>query len=612
LQAIGEARIMLENGLPAPATPIKTTPARQPLTPVPWALTAVAILCAAVLAFLYFRKAPAEPGILEYTVLPPPNSTIHSFAISPDGRSLAIAATVRGRRSLWIRALESLQARELPGTEGSEFPFWSPDGRFIAFTAQGKLKKVSVNGGPPQIIVSEHMPRQSYPGSWSRDGDILFGTSLRRVAAGGGAPSGVLQDQHISGYPFFLPDGKRYLYTFILDPEKRGIYLGTLGSSAERRLLAEYSNAAYAPPRSGDPRAYVIFVRDGALMAQPIEPNKIEPAGEAFPLVDHVAGGPRFGFSQFWVAQNGILVYQAQVESEEARLTWHDRAGRPDGFASESGRIFDFALSPDDKRIAISRADAQFRTTDLWLRDLERGTEARFTSHPSLNYRPVWSLEGAQIYFSSTRAGRTDLYRKSAGGGSQEEPLFHNNTPKFAMDWCLGGKLLLYQSTAGILALPLSGEAKPIAIVTSEFTSTQPQLSPNGRWLAYVSDESGRNEIYVQPFSAEGSQPPNRWTISSSGGTDPRWRRDGKELFYLAGDGKLMSAPVKNSSGGVFATDSPQPLFEIPPYFGRVGTGAFRYSVTSDGKRFLVLTGPTNAVQAPLTVITNWRAAVKR
>jgi len=355
-----------------------------------------------------------------------------------------------------------------------------------------------------------------------------------------------------------------------------------------------------------------MFVRDGALMAQPVDPDKFELAGEPFPIVEQVAVGLALN-SHFSVSENGVLVYQKGQETGTGRLAWYDRSGSQSGFVGDPGRIFDFALSPDGKRVAIARADEQMKTSDLWIREIERGTETRLTSHASINERPVWSLDGGRIFFSSTRAGRTDLYHRAANGGPPEELLYQDKaTGKLAMDLDLGGKLLLFESPPGIFALPLSGEAKPIAVVTSKFINSQPQLSPDGRWLASVSNESGRNEIYVQPFSADGNPPANRWTISNTGGTDPRWRRDGSELFYVSGDGKLMSVPVKTTSSSVFVHDPAQPLFDLPPLYAQVALRSFRYSVSSDGKRFLVLTGPKDAVEEPLTVITDWQRLVRR
>jgi Tol biopolymer transport system component len=278
----------------------------------------------------------------------------------------------------------------------------------------------------------------------------------------------------------------------------------------------------------------------------------------------------------------------------------------------EPGRIWDFSLSPDDKRAAVVRADQQLKTSDIWIRNLERGLETRFTSNASLHSRPIWSPDGTEIVFSSTRAGRTDLYSKPSSGTVQETVVMVTEGAKFAMDVTRDGKAVLYNDNGrDVFAVALTQDPKPIPVLHSEFGESQPQLSADNRWLAYVSDESGRNEVYVQPFTADGRDAANRWPISSAGGTDPRWRRDGKELFFLGADGRLMSVAVKSATVGGFSTDPPEPLFEIPPISQRIATNSFRYSVTSDGQRFLVVLGPPEPPR-PLTVITNWQSAVKR
>jgi Tol biopolymer transport system component len=348
-------------------------------------------------------------------------------------------------------------------------------------------------------------------------------------------------------------------------------------------------------------------------MAQPVNPQSFQPDGEPVPVAEQMASGAQIGFQQFSASENGVLVYQAGQSTDLPQLTWFARSGKELGSVGAPSRIFDFALSPDDKQVAIARADVQLKTSDLWIRDLERGTETRFTSHASINERPVWSADGARIVFSSTRAGRTDLYQKLATGTAQDESVLAGLTAKFAMDLSRDGKLLLYEEgVRSIFVLPLDGGRNPRAVFHSEFRETQPQLSPDGRWLAYVSDESGRNEIYVRPFSMDANAPGGKWPVSNGGGADPRWRRDGQELFFLAADGKLMAAKVKGGAGAGFSTDVPESLFEVPPFFSRVANGSFRYAIAGDGNRFLVLMGQKNAVQPPLTVVTNWESAVKR
>src|SRR5439155_15743273 len=274
-----------------------------------------------------------------------------------------------------------------------------------------------------------------------------------------------------------------------------------------------------------------LFVRDSTLMAQPVDARSLEPRGEPFPVVEQVNSGSQIGYGQFSTSPNGTLVYQAGQGINGRQLAWFDRGGRPLGIVGEAGRIWDFSISPDDKRLAIARTDVQLRTSDLWIHDLQRGPEPRFTSHPSLNQRPVWSFDGARIMFSSSRAGRTDLYRKISSGTAPEETVLTTDYPKYAMDSSRDGKVLIYHNTRDIYAVSLTESHQSIPLIHSDSVETQPQLSPDNRWLAYVSDESGRNEIYVQPFSLDAKPPANRWMVSSSGGTDPRWRRDGKELF---------------------------------------------------------------------------------
>jgi eukaryotic-like serine/threonine-protein kinase len=612
LQSIGEARIALEDGLRIPAS-LPAAPVGSRSLAVPWLFAAVSLICAAVFALLYFRAASPATASFEYTVLPPESSAIHSFAVSPDGRSLAIAAVTGGKRMLWVRKLESLQARALAGTEEGAFPFWSPDSRFIAFSVQRHLKKISVSGGPAQAISDPFGQLNPYPGAWNRDGVILFATLLR-APAGGGTASRLL-NAGIGMYPAFLADGTRFLYDAHSGPqEKQGIFVGSLDGKETHRILADTSNMAYARPRDRNPHGHILFVRDGTLMAQPVNPSLLLAVGDPFPVGEHVAPGPNVAYWQFSLSEAGVLAYETGRGAGEGQLTWFDRSGRQLGPAGEADRIFAFALSPDDKRVVISRTDAQWKTGNLWMRDLERMTEIRITTVASMNGDPVWSPDSGRIVFSSNRSGNTRLYRKLTSGSSPEELLLpeRSQAGHYAQDWSADGKWVLFRNVQGdLLTVPSNGATEPVMLLHSEFVNSQPQLSADGRWLSYVSDESGRDEIYVQPFS-NGRVGPEKWRISSTGGTNPRWRRDGKELFYLSSEGKLMSVAVK--TGAAFATDSAQVLFEIPrlPFVSRLGTGAFRYAVSRDGKRFLILIGTSQTVQPPLTVVTNWQAAAKR
>jgi eukaryotic-like serine/threonine-protein kinase len=590
-------------------TPRKQTTA-PPRSRIPWAVAGLFLIVALVVSFTHFRESPSEPPVFAYTIPPPENATVHSFAISPDGRSVAIAASVAGKFSLWVRALDSLQTRALAGTEGSQNPFWSPDSRYIGFTAAGKLKKIATSGGPPQALADVN----GSGATWNRDGVIVYrapGGGLWRVAAAGGSPAPVITGKLVPSDPFFLPDGRRFLYTISNGPDdQRGVYVSSLDSRQARRLLPDSSVAVYAPPPAGSANGHVVFVREGTLMAQPVDPASLQPAGDLMPVAQQLTANQTA--APFSVSGNGTLLYRTD-SAAKAELVWLDRSGKELGSVGEPGPLYDFSLSPDDTRVIISRANSRY--SDLWMQDLQRGAASRFTFHASSrNSRPLWSLDGMRVVFSSTRTGRTDLYQKPAGGAAQEQALLTTaDSAKYAMDWSRDGKVLLYQEAGRqkttVLALPLGG-GKPIPVLQSDFNEGNPQLSPDNRWLAYVSDESGRNEVYVQPFLLDGKPAAAKWQISTAGGTDPRWRRDGRELLYLAADQKLMSVTLKAAAGSDFAFDAPQALFEAPPLGTSIGTGQFRYAVTGDGKRFLFMADVKGTVQPPLTVITNWQATL--
>jgi Tol biopolymer transport system component len=577
-----------------------------------WIVGIAALTGAAVLGLIHFREAPPEPPVYTYTIGPPENSAIRSFAISPDGKSVAIAAIRKGKRSLWVRRLDSLEMNELAGAEGAQDPFWSPDGHEIAFFRGigNSLRKISASGGPTEALLQPSING----GTWNRNGVILVGglDGMRRISSGGGASSVVISNKSPLTWPAFLPDGRRFLYRIGQPDSAAGVYLSSLDSKETKRVLPDAARAVFLSPPYGGRFGYLFFVRERVLLGQPVDSQTLQLAGEPLQIAKPIAD-PISGFS---ISEAGTLVYRAGANAD-AELRWFDRSGMKLGIAAEPGSIYDFGLSPDEKRLLVSRTNSS-GGRDLWLQDLVHGTASRFTLDPSSNFRPVWSRDGQFVAFSSTRSGRTDLYLKSAAGTIPEKLIFATKeSAKSGNDWTPDGRLLLFQdiilpATMGLdlFALPVGGGDR-IPIVQGTANQTKAQLSPDGRWLAYVSDESGREEVYVQSFAIDGKPAAQRWHISASGGTDPRWRRDGRELFYLAADENLMAVPV-NLSGSSFTFGAAQSLFDVGPISGPVAFGSFRYAASSDGKRFLILKDAGTPAPSLLTVVTNWRASVKK
>jgi Tol biopolymer transport system component len=621
LRDIGDARRLLVEEAPPQAAPAGSS-VRWKMAAGVMAVVALAGLGA---SFVHFREQVPESPALRYEIAPPEKTRITSFAVSPDGRHIAIAAVGEGAAStnLWVRALDSLQPQLLPGTEGAADPFWSPDSRYIGFFAQSKLKKSAVTGGPAQTLCDAPNPRG---GTWSRDGIIVFpvrlGSELRRVPAAGGVAGPI---SNVKGgyksYPVFLPDGQRFLYMSRYGKEN-GIYLASLNSAENRRLMRDESNAWYSPPAAGARRGHLLFVREQALMAQPVDPGSLAADGDVFPVVEQVSGDP-YGNFFYSISGSEMLVYKPGAGTEFQHAGF-DRSGRELGTVGGRMRSNRFALSPDGRRVVIERVTAQSSISDLWISDLEHHTDARFTFDASTNSWPVWAPDGSRVVFTSNRGGGTfNVYQRSASGAGQDEVLLETQESKFPFDWSHDGKyvILVIRSEKTLLdlwALPVAGntpgkpsDTKPVPLVQTPFNEWMGQVSPDGRWLAYLSDESGRPEVYVQPF-APGEPVSSKWKISLAGGEQPRWSGDGKELFYVAPDRKLMAVAVKSGSAG-FERTTPQALFELRANVASTGLYIYRYAPAPDGKRFLVSADvETSAVTSPLTVVVNWLAGAKK
>jgi serine/threonine protein kinase len=583
-------------------------------------VAALLLVSTCVLGFVHFRETPAPLAPVRFEILPPPKTTLNLFNISPDGRKLVFnARAADGRTSLWLRQMDSLEARELPGTQGVNLDVaWSPDSQSIAFLAAGNVKKIDVSGGTPQVLASYSQPSTGI--AWSRQGVILFSSAgiLSRVAAAGGEASAVtaIDSQHGEqgqGRPFFLPDDKHFLfYRLGARQETSGIYIGSLDTKPadqdRKRFLDSPAGAVYVPSRASG--GYLLFLRGEALLAQAFDASRLQLSGGAVQLADHVSSNLFAGL--FSASNNGVLGY-ALTGGNNRQLTWYDRQGKVLGHAGDDAARDELGLSPDGKRVAEGRVDEQ-GLWRVWLLDLERGVNTRLTADSSGGGNAIWSPDGSQIIYAPGGGAATDLYRRSASGAGQAELVFHSEGNKSPSDWSPDGRFLLFvqrsvNTGTDLWALPLEGDAKPIPYVVTPFNEGQAKFSPDGRWVVYTSNESGAKEVYVQPFPMSSG---GKWQISNGGGSQPRWRRDGKELFYFAPDNSLMAVPV-SAAGSTFQPGVPKPLFRAAVLGGTGGGpgGSWRWDISPDGQRFLINTALEEATAAPVTIVLNWPAAMK-
>ena len=590
-------------GLPAPVVARRKT--REKLA---WGLFAAVLAGFLALAALFVASRREPPHMVQSTLLPPEKSAFTgAMELSPDGRRIAFVAPLPGGSAvLWVRPLNELAAQPLAGTEGASYPFWSPDSRFVAFFADGKLKKIDASGGPPQTLCNASIGRG---GTWNRDGVILFAPSLGdpifRVSSSGGAasPATELASGGTEGthrWPYFLPDGKHFVYLALgsgLGPERGALFVGSLDSKERTLLVHARSSVAYAPP------GYLLFHRESSLLARPFDAKRLRFKGEAFPLAERIHP-PTTHKVAFSVSENGILAYQAGGEGGQSQLVWLNRGGKELEAVGAPVNYRTLRLSHDGHRVALVVDDVQ-GNLDLWLYDLARRTSTRFTFDPANEGSPVWAPDDRRIAFFSNRKGAPDVYWKDAAGTGQDEPVLASSFPKFPTDWSRDGRFLAFQAigpkTGSDLWIFSVADRKASAYLQTEFTETSARFSPDGRFLAYVSNESGREEVYVQPFPGPGG----KWQISTSGGAQPAWSSNGRELFYLAPPSKLMAVEVR--VGEAFEAGIPRLLFET-----RLMGGPFRrYDVSSDGQRFLVNRPIGAETHSPITLVVNWTAEVK-
>jgi Tol biopolymer transport system component len=632
LHDLADARIEIDEVLASAATAeAHQAPARSPRpwqqARIAWSVAVVFLLAALALGFAAYRRRVADaPATVRSTILAPDGTFIGaptitgqglSLALSPNGRHLVFVATGSDNRSrLWLRSLDGNSAEPLAGTEDGVRPFWSPDSRSIAFFSlnEHKLKRVDITGR--QVLTVYEDPQLSGGGgTWSADGVILFAYALvetnspaiLRVADSGGIPvpattiDAKAERRHIT--PVFLPDGRHFLYTSIPTTGPLSVYMGRLDGPEKVLVFRDAANVQYVPGR-------LLFVRGTTLVAQPFDAERRVLTGEGAPIVEGLAIDTYSRTGVFSASATGVLAYQAGMAGGISQLTWFDRAGKATGVLSEPADYNSVNLSPDGTRAAVSLRDAN-RNMDVWIVDVARGVRTRLTFDPADDVIGVWSPDGRSIVFDSARTGRRDLYRKAANGSGSEDIIDASPISKLPTSWSSDGRFLLYNSGSttprtgnDLWVLPLVGQQKPYLFLQTSFNEGRAQFAPDGRWIAYASNESGRNEVYVASFPG----PVGKWQVSTGGGGSPRWRHDGRELFYVALDGNLMTAAV-NSRESVFEIGAVRPLFK--PRM-RDQFNGLAYDVTADGDRFLVNTLVDRTASSSITLIVNWPGLLTR
>jgi eukaryotic-like serine/threonine-protein kinase len=606
------------------ATPGARSAIKRPaLLGIAFAAAAVLLVSTAVFAFLWRRTPAPEMLSAQFEINPPGGmhftNLYAAVAVSPDGRYIVFGAAVnQGIAALWLRPRDSLAAQRLQRTESANFPFWSPDSKSIGFYQGGKLMRADIGGGPPRVLCdAEELGGAG--GTWNGDGTILFnsGADIFRVPASGGVPQQITslnksRKEIASGLPQFLPDGKHFLSLVSSeDPGATGIYAISLDRPKERVwIMATNRKATYLAPRGGQP-GYLLWVRGQTLLAQPFDAGKLKLEGVPVQVVEDVLSSPRAPTrAAFWGSDAGVLAYRTSAPPGSA-LTWFDRQGKELGVVGRSERYQELALSPDGSHISAFRADNI--GMDLWLIDVARGSSLRLTTDPGNHSFPVWSPDGKQIAFGRlTRSSGGDLYRMPAGvPGAGELVLKNAGSP---LDWSRDGRLLLLARSdsrtarADLWVLPMGeGDPKPVKYLATGFRLRNGSFSPDGHRVMYASNVSGREEVYVSPFPDASAAPSVQ--VSTDGGGYPRWRRDGRAIYYLSPTSKLVEVEVL--PGSPFKVGIPKPLFDVraPTWPDAAG---WPWDISQDGRRFLFEIQTDQPNNAPLTVITNWQSRLKK
>ena len=579
------------------------------------------VACASILALIAFAIwwRSSEPTERTMQFYAPMSLPAHDIAIAPNGHTIAVVAYLESARknALWIYELGSSAPRNLAETEGASYPFWSADGRFVGFFADGKLKKLDLSGGPVQTVCDAPSGRG---GTWNRDGVIVFtsdasaGVGLSRVSASGGTVTPITKLDTNRGelshrWPMFLPDGKHYLYmaaNFAGHKETDAIFVGSLGSNEQRFVTKADANAAYAAP------GYLLFYRDRALLAQRFDLNRFDVTGEAKVLLTDVQYQPQVKRAIFGVSDGGMLVAQTGSGVALSQLVWFNREGKEMGTVGKPDVYGNVTLARNGRSVAVSVTDIEAQNTDVWTYDVQVGSARRLTFDPSQDQVPIWSPDSAQLLFSSNRPSSSNpqsnnvLYVKNSDGKQEEKLIVYGSgINNFANDWSRDGKYILFARDADLWFVTIR-ELKSTLFLRATSVLRNGQFSPDGKWVAYASNETGKWEIYVTSFpDAHG-----KWQVSIGGGEQPRWRGDGKELYYLSSGGKMMSVTV--TTGAKFDAGAPVALFQATPRQAVPIYDLFVYDVSRDGQRFLINTSVKEAETQPMSVVLNWPAELNK
>jgi eukaryotic-like serine/threonine-protein kinase len=623
LQAIGDARITIEElwtgttdssaSLLSPA-PTVGVPPLHPASrrALPWAIAGLLLVVSALLAFTLITGKPIPVPSVQATISLPADLTqpdLDLFSVSPDGRRLAFVAAASGERPrLWLRPLDSPTAQPLAGTEGATYSFWSPDSRYIAFFADGKLKKIEASGGAAQSLCDASEGRG---GAWGPNGNIVFApgiyTGIYEVAETGGTPvqlTSLSNSGDSDRFPSFLPDGKHVLFLYLTGSGKKDLLQVVSLQSKEVKTIAEISSDAFY-----DSSGYLLYQREGSLVGQKFDVNNFTLSGDAFPIVDQISFIQDRGNVLSSISSNGVMVFRGGKLGGDAQLTWFDRDGNRLDTLGEPAEIFQPVISPDGKRVIESILDASGKNT-LWMLDVARGVPSRFTFTGPSDGWPVWSPDGKQVAYESNRGGNLEIFVKPASGVEDEKPLVTGEGESMPTDWSRDSRFIAYQTQSratkkfDIWILPMTGEQKPFSFIATEANEISGMFSPDDRWLAYLSNETGRDEAYVVPFPGRSG----KWQISSSGAEWVFWVNGGREIDYITPDGRWMAVEV-NGVGSDFSIGATKTLFggkSLPGSILQPGLW-----ITPDGKRLLKpIASGSSAIQ--FSVITNWREQIRK